>query len=46
MPAPMGFSIQNGLRASNAASAENSRWRKFGEQIDTTSTSGWASTTR
>jgi hypothetical protein len=44
-PRPMGFSIQNGLPASAAASAI-SRCRKFGAQMETMSTSGWASTSR
>jgi hypothetical protein len=42
---PIGFSIQNGLPAAAAASATS--WcRKFGAQIDTTSTSGSAITSR
>jgi len=39
----MGFSIQKGFPASAAASAI-SLCKKFGAQIDTTSTSGWFST--
>jgi hypothetical protein len=42
---PTGFSIQKGLPAS-AAATPISRWSMFGAQIDTTSTSGSARTSR
>lgn len=44
-PAPHGLLYPEGFPASAAASAI-SLCRKFGAQIDTTSTSGWFSTSR